>query len=307
MIGLYAIVRRAPQEAVGARAEPLLEIGFEGFCVLAGDAPPALSVDALRAHEAAVRRIAEACAACLPARFGAAAADEEALRRELAPRAAELLEALQLVEGREQMTLRVHGRGPAPASNAPPFGLRPGTRYLEDRRRARHLPELDPLRTALASLTRAERVERHSEPGLLASVYHLIDRGSAQAYGVVVCSRGGAAMKKDDVVAMQVRELESLRKEIERRVDRAPRWNADPKDVQKSVARLVLALIEFLRKLLEKQAIRRMEAGTLTSEQTEAIGLALMRLEETVHELARRFGLAPEDLNLDLGPLGRLI
>ncbi len=188
MIGLYAIVRRAPREAVGARAEPLLEIGFEGFCVLAGDAPPALSVDALRAHEAAVRRIAQACAACLPARFGAAAADEEALRRELAPRAAELLEALQLVEGREQMTLRVHGRGPAPLADAPPFGLRPspaggpGTRYLEDRRRARHLPELDPLRTALASLTRAERVERHSEPGLLASVYHLIDRGSAQAY-----------------------------------------------------------------------------------------------------------------------------
>jgi hypothetical protein len=114
-------------------------------------------------------------------------------------------------------------------------------------------------------------------------------------------------MKKDDVVAMQVRELDQLRKEIERRVDNAPRWNADPKDVQKSVARLVLALIEFLRKLLEKQAIRRMEAGTLSEEETEAIGLALMRLEETVHDLARRFGLKPEDLNLDLGPLGRLI
>ena len=114
-------------------------------------------------------------------------------------------------------------------------------------------------------------------------------------------------MKKDDVVAMQVRELESLRKEIEKRVDQAPRWNADPKDVQKSVARLVLALIEFLRKLLEKQAIRRMEAGTLSAAETEAIGMALMRLEETVHELAARFGLKPEDLNLDLGPLGRLI
>ncbi len=114
-------------------------------------------------------------------------------------------------------------------------------------------------------------------------------------------------MKKKDVVAMQVRELDSLRKEIEKRVEQAPRWNADPKDVQKSVARLVLALIEFLRKLLEKQAIRRMESGTLTAEETEAIGLALMRLEETVHDLARRFGLAPEDLNLDLGPLGRLI
>src|SRR5205085_3580722 len=99
--------------------------------------------------------------------------------------------------------------------------------------------------------------------------------------GMVVRTRGRRAMKKKDVVAMQVRELNALRKEIERRVDQAPRWNADPKDVQKSVARLVLALIEFLRKLLEKQAIRRMEAGTLTEEETEAIGVALMRLEET--------------------------
>lgn len=114
-------------------------------------------------------------------------------------------------------------------------------------------------------------------------------------------------MKKDDVVPMEVKQLESLRKEIERRAEQAPRWNADPKDVQKSVARLVLALIEFLRKLLEKQAIRRMESGSLSAEETEAIGLALMRLEETVHDLARRFGLKPEDLNLDLGPLGRLI
>ena len=110
-----------------------------------------------------------------------------------------------------------------------------------------------------------------------------------------------------DVVAMQVAQLEALRREIERRAEKAPRWNADPKDVQKSVARLVLALIEFLRKLLERQAIRRMEAGTFTPEETEAVGMALMRLEETVHDLAKRFGLKPEDLNLDLGPLGRLI
>jgi hypothetical protein len=114
-------------------------------------------------------------------------------------------------------------------------------------------------------------------------------------------------VKKGDVVPMEAKQIESLRREIERRASSAPRWNADPKDVQKSVARLVLALIEFLRKLLEKQAIRRMESGTLSEAETEAIGLALMRLEETVHDLARRFGLKPEDLNLDLGPLGRLI
>ena len=71
--------------------------------------------------------------------------------------------------------------------------------------------------------------------------------------------------------------------------------------------RLVLALVEFLRKLLERQAIRRMESGTLTAEETEKIGQALMKLEETVQQLARQFGLKPEELNLDLGPLGRLI
>ena len=108
--------------------------------------------------------------------------------------------------------------------------------------------------------------------------------------------------------ALDVREIESLRTELERRAaDLAPaRWNADPEEVQRSVAKLVLTLIEFLRQLFEKQAIRRMEEGTLDAEQTEALGVALMRLEETIKELADRFGLNPADLNLDLGPLGRL-
>jgi hypothetical protein len=65
--------------------------------------------------------------------------------------------------------------------------------------------------------------------------------------------------------------------------------------------------VEFVRQLLERQAIRRMDAGTLTAEQTESIGLALMRLEETVRDLAAQFGLSPEDLNLDLGPVGKLM
>ena len=108
---------------------------------------------------------------------------------------------------------------------------------------------------------------------------------------------------------IELRELESLRAELERQADAAlaPRWNANPEDVQKSVARLVLTLVEFIRQLLERQAIRRMDADTLTPEQVEGIGLALMRLEETVHEMARRFGLDPAELNFDLGPLGRLI
>jgi hypothetical protein len=105
-----------------------------------------------------------------------------------------------------------------------------------------------------------------------------------------------------------VAELEQLRRELQRTADRGPlRWNADPDEVQRSVAQLVLTLVEFIRRLLERQAVRRLEAGTLTDTQTEDIGLALMKLEETVRELAARFGIALEDLNLDLGPAGKLI
>ena len=85
------------------------------------------------------------------------------------------------------------------------------------------------------------------------------------------------------------------------------RWNADPDEVRRSVLKLVLTLVEFIRQLLERQAIRRMEANTLTAEETEAVGLALMRLEETVRDLATQFDLRPEDLNLDLGPVGKML
>jgi hypothetical protein len=110
-------------------------------------------------------------------------------------------------------------------------------------------------------------------------------------------------------IAVQVQELEALRAELARRAKDVPpaRWNADPEEVQRSVARLVLTLVEFVRQLLERQAIRRMEAQTLTAEETEAVGLALMRLEKTIRDIGRRFGLEPRDLNLDLGPLGRLL
>lgn len=114
--------------------------------------------------------------------------------------------------------------------------------------------------------------------------------------------------KTVDVAGVEVRELESMRAELDRLARKTtPRWNADPDDVRKAVAKLVLTLVEFIRQLLERQAIRRMETGTLTEEQTEAIGLALMRLEETVRELAAQFDLTPEDLNLDLGAVGKLL
>jgi len=110
------------------------------------------------------------------------------------------------------------------------------------------------------------------------------------------------------VTVTEVEQLEDLRRELERTAGASPlRWNADPDEVQRSVAQLVLTLVEFIRKLLERQAIRRMEAGTLTDQQTEDIGRALMQLEETVRDLAARFGIAVEELNLDLGPVGKLV
>lgn len=93
-----------------------------------------------------------------------------------------------------------------------------------------------------------------------------------------------------------------------RRRTAAPlRWNPEPEDVQRSVAQLVLTIVEFLRRLMERQAIRRMEQKTLTRKEVEAVGAALMQLERTIRDIGRTFGLTPEDLNLDLGPLGPLM
>ncbi len=107
---------------------------------------------------------------------------------------------------------------------------------------------------------------------------------------------------------LSVTEIDDLRAELAalRSSVKPSRWNAPPDDVRRSVARLVLTLVEFIRRVLERQAIRRHEQGTLTPEEGERVGMALMRLEETIVEMAETFGLDPKDLNLDLGPLGPL-
>lgn len=86
----------------------------------------------------------------------------------------------------------------------------------------------------------------------------------------------------------------------------AQRIDCNSENIDKGLARLVLSLIELLRRLLERQAIRRMEGGSLDDAQIEEMGLALMKLEQKIRELAQQFGLKPEELNLDLGPLGSL-
>ncbi len=85
------------------------------------------------------------------------------------------------------------------------------------------------------------------------------------------------------------------------------RSEAEREDVARGLAQLVLTLIEFLRQVLERQAVRRMEGGSLSDEEVERVGLALMKLEEKIHELAGQFGLRPSDLNINLGPLGDLL
>jgi hypothetical protein len=85
------------------------------------------------------------------------------------------------------------------------------------------------------------------------------------------------------------------------------RINVDPQSVEQGLAKLVLTLIEFIRRLLEKQAVRRMEGGDLSPAQIEELGLALMKLEAKMQELKTQFGLAEEELNIELGPLGRLL
>ena len=96
-------------------------------------------------------------------------------------------------------------------------------------------------------------------------------------------------------------ELEHLPEAFPRRVD------ADPEKVEKGLAQLVLTLVELLRQLMERQALRRMETGTLTDDQIEGLGETFMLLDRRMRELTEHFELEERDLNLHLGPLGDLL
>jgi len=102
-------------------------------------------------------------------------------------------------------------------------------------------------------------------------------------------------------------DLEALEDAV-RAVSRAlpQRINADPDTAEQGLARLVLALVDVIRKVLEHQAVRRMDGGRLTDEEIERLGLALMRLNDKMGELKTVFGLTDKDLEIDLGPLGKL-
>jgi FlaA1/EpsC-like NDP-sugar epimerase len=107
---------------------------------------------------------------------------------------------------------------------------------------------------------------------------------------------------------VETNAAEEFIEEIEKSQDVLPtKIDANPKNVEKGLAKLVLTLIELIRKLLEKQAMRRVEAGSLSDEQIENVGETLMKLESKMEELKQIFGLKDEELNLNLGPLGDLM
>jgi Gas vesicle protein K len=107
-------------------------------------------------------------------------------------------------------------------------------------------------------------------------------------------------MRADDLTALGT-ELERVESSLRQRV------TADPEKLEKGLAQLVLTLIELLRQLMERQALRRIDVGDLTDEEIERLGRTFLALSQRMEELKQEFGLADEDLNLNLGPLGDLM
>ena len=108
--------------------------------------------------------------------------------------------------------------------------------------------------------------------------------------------------------SIETDSLEIFAGEMEKIKDALPKKiEANSKNVEKGLAKLVLTLIELIRKLMEKQAMRRVEAGSLTDEEVERVGETLEKLEKKMKELKEIFGLKDEELNLNLGPLGDLL
>ncbi len=186
MLCLYALLGDRPSALPnGIR---ILACGQLYAAVADVDHEPAVEEGALRGHERIVRALANHVDAILPVRFGSVMPDEESLSRLLQRREMEWRPALELVAGREQMTLRLFAE---PSTKPEELteedgGMGPGSRYLAKKLRERGRPEvakvLEEIRPLLAPLVKAERIQYQDKPPLLASVYHLIERGEGAHY-----------------------------------------------------------------------------------------------------------------------------
>jgi actin-like ATPase involved in cell morphogenesis len=110
-------------------------------------------------------------------------------------------------------------------------------------------------------------------------------------------SNDGGARRDDGTLDVDLRAIANA---LPARID------ATPEGVEQGLAKLVLTIIEVLRKVLEHQAVRRMDGGSLSDEEVERLGLALLSLDGRLRELKTVFGLSDEELEIDLGPLGRI-
>ena len=201
---VYAIVGRRPSRRTFMRANfprmRLVTAGPVSAVVAECDAKTPLTARALRAHDALVRRVARVAPAILPARFGTIVESEASVVGLIERWSADLCEALALVDGREQMTLRVFGAaattvdsgGTGKTGKTGKTGVEevldaehPGTSYLLRRAHEQATPaapELERLRAVLAPIVTAERIVRHDQGPLILTAYHLIPRGGAAAY-----------------------------------------------------------------------------------------------------------------------------
>ena len=172
---VYAIVSGDSAVDEGLR----LVLCGEVSAVVGDSEPGRVTPEALAAHDAVVRRLADRFDALLPVRFGERVKDEAELAKLLGPRAPRLAQVLERVRGCAQMTLRVFG-DPEPIAEPDQGG--PGTRYLEARRRARSLPEIAPLLDALRPLLQDERMVRHDQGAYFGTAYHLVRRKDVPSY-----------------------------------------------------------------------------------------------------------------------------
>lgn len=176
---VYAILLGAAAPPPNVRLE-----SHEGLLVALQDrGAPAVSEQALRAHDRVVRGLAAGAEAILPARFGTVFTDAESLAQTLRERRDELHAGLARVSGKEQMTLRLFGPAAARRASAPDEGLADsGLAWLRARSDEQRIPELDAVRRALSDIVVDERCERRDRPPLIATAYHLIGRGDAPQY-----------------------------------------------------------------------------------------------------------------------------
>ena len=311
MIELYAIT-----DDPAPPAPPLRAVQSDGLTALCAPAEQReLTAEVLWEHEAVVESLMEE-RDLLPMRFGTLVEDDEAAVRALEERREELRTSLDRVRGAVELAVRVEGAAP----HEPTPNGATGAEYI--RAKAHRTEAARLLHEPLAFLARESVVPARPRgaargiPGRPRGGGELRRPGAAAAGD----ARGAPGAVHRPVAALQLRpamrdkvlhappDLDLFPSEHPRLAGAlSRRVNADPESVEKGLAQLVLTIVELLRQLMERQALRRIDGGSLSEEQVERLGQTFMELDRRMEELREEFGLTEADLNLDLGPLGRLL